>query len=196
MVFVDRFRDWILQLGVTGIVLFVVLYVAVTLVIGPASALTLSAGLAYGVWGFPLVVGSATLAAAVAFLIGRYLARERVTRWINRDARLRVLNETVTAQGWRVVGLMRLSPLIPFSVQNYLFSVTQIPFVPYLLATLIGVMPVTALYVYIGSLGHAVGRGGVLQWVLVIGGLLATLAVALFVGRRAQAALANRVIED
>jgi len=188
---IDQFRGWILDLGLVGVVAFVVIYVIVTVVLGPASALSLTAGLAYGVWGFPLVVFSATLAAAVAFVLGRYVARDRVTRLINRDPRLSSLNKAISDEGWRVVGLMRLSPLIPYGVQNYLFSVTQISFVPFVLATLVGIMPATALYVYIGSLGHAVGRFGGLQWALLVAGLLATLLVAWFVGKRARAALAD-----
>ena len=190
---ITLFRHWILELGFPGIIFFVLLYVLVTALLGPASALTLTAGLAYGAWGFPLVVLSATLAASVAFLLGRYIARERVTRWINRDARLSALNLAVSAQGWRVVGLMRLSPMLPYGVQNYLFSVTRIRFVPYVLATLIGIMPATALYVYIGTLGQAVGTAGRLQWVLVLAGLVATVGVAWFIGKQARALLAERI---
>ncbi len=190
---IAQFRHWILELGTLGIIAFVLLYVLVTTLLGPASALTLTAGLAYGAWGFPLVVVSATLAASVAFLLGRYVARERVTRWINRDARLSALNTAIGAQGWRVVGLMRLSPMLPYGVQNYLFSVTRIRFVPYVLATLIGIMPATALYVYIGTLGQAVGTAGTLQWVLVLAGLVATVAVAWFIGKHARAILAAKI---
>ncbi|ASJ76549.1 TVP38/TMEM64 family protein [Granulosicoccus antarcticus] len=195
---IAQFRLWILGLGMLGIVAFVLLYVLVTALLGPASALTLSAGLAYGAWGFPLVIISATLAACVAFLLGRYVAHERVNQWIARDARLSALNTVISLQGWRVVGLLRLSPILPYGVQNYLFSVTSIRFVPFTLATMIGIMPATALYVYIGSLGQAVGTSGTggLQWVLVLGGLLATIAVAWFVGRQAQVVLAQQVEES
>ncbi len=175
---------------------FVFLYIVITVVLGPASALTLAAGLAYGAWGFPLVVGSATLAAAVAFLLGRYVAQDRVNRWISKNPRLHSLNQAVSDEGWRVVGLMRLSPLIPYGMQNYLFSITQIGFVPFVLATLIGIMPATALYVYIGSLGQGVGKTGALQWVLAIAGLLATLLVAWVIGKRAKAALAVRSLDQ
>lgn len=195
-VWIDGFRVWILQLGVVGLFAFVFLYVVITVVLGPASALTLAAGLAYGAWGFPLVVGSATLAAAAAFLLGRYVAQDRVSRWISKDPRLQSLNDAVTDEGWRVVVLMRLSPLIPYGVQNYLFSVTQVGFVPYVLATLLGIMPATALYVYIGSLGQAVTKTGALQWVLAIAGLLATLLVAWFIGKRAKEALALRSLDE
>jgi len=195
-VWIDAFRGWILQLGAAGLVAFVFLYVVITIVLGPASAMTLTAGLAYGAWGFPLVVCSATLAAAIAFLLGRYVAQDRVNRWISKDPRLQSLNQAVSDEGWRVVGLMRLSPLIPYGVQNYLFSITQIRFLPFVLATLIGIMPATALYVYIGSLGQAVGKAGALQWLLAIAGLLATLLVAWVIGKRAKAALAVRSLDE
>lgn len=193
---VDAFRVWILQLGAAGVVAFVLFYIVITVVLGPASALTLTAGFAYGAWGFPLVVGSATLAAVVAFLLGRYVAQNRVSRWINRDPRLQSLYKAVNDEGWRVVGLMRLSPLIPYGVQNYLFSITEIKFLPFVLGTLVGIMPATALYVYIGSLGQVVGKTGALQWALAMAGLLATILVAWVIGKKAKAALAVRSLED
>ncbi len=186
---IDQMREWILSLGLFGVVIFVLLYVGVTVVLGPASALTLTAGLAYGAWGFPLVVLSATLAAAVAFLLGRYVAHARVNRWISGKPKLLALNKAVSDDGWRVVGLMRLSPVLPYGLQNYLFSVTNVKFIPFVLATLVGIMPASALYVYIGSLGQVIGKAGALQWLLVLAGLAATAVVAWIVGRRATAVL-------
>ncbi|MFK7993187.1 MAG: TVP38/TMEM64 family protein [Granulosicoccus sp.] len=191
---IEQVRLWILSLGWLGVAAFAALYVVVTVVLGPASGLTLMAGLAYGFWGFPLVVISATLAAAVAFLLGRYVAHERVNRWIENKPKLLALNRAVSDEGWRVVGLMRLSPIIPYGLQNYLFSVTHIGFVPFFLATLIGIMPATALYVYIGSLGQAIGHASTLQWVLGFFGLVATALVAWFVGKRATAALERQTV--
>ena len=148
---IEGFQGWISELGALGVAVFVLLYVGVTVVLGPAWALTLVAGLAYGLWGLPLVVGAATLAACVAFLLGRHVARERVTKLVDDDRRLKALNRAVGQEGWKVVGLMRLSPVFPFGLQNYLFGVTDVAFVPYALATMLGILPGTALYVYIGS---------------------------------------------
>jgi uncharacterized membrane protein YdjX (TVP38/TMEM64 family) len=118
---IEHFRLWILDLGLLGVVVFIVAYSAFTVIMAPVSLLSLSAGLAFGVWGFPLVVVSATLAATLAFLFGRYALRDRVSRWINQDRKLLSLNKAVSAEGWRVVGLLRLSPLVPFGMQNYFF---------------------------------------------------------------------------
>jgi len=186
-------RSWILSLGMPGVVIFTVLYVFITLVLGPATGMTLMAGLAYGAWGFPLVVASATLAAAVAFLIGRYVAHERVNLWLEKKPKLLALNRAVSEEGWRVVALLRLSPVIPYGLQNYLFAVTHISFGSYVLATLFGIMPATALYVYLGSLGQAIGTANTLQWILVTAGLAATAMVAWVVGKRASAALDRQI---
>ncbi|MFK7892066.1 MAG: TVP38/TMEM64 family protein [Granulosicoccus sp.] len=193
---VSVFRHWLQSLGYPGVLAFAALYVFVTVVLGPASALTLTAGLVYGFWGLPLVVASATAAAGVAFLLGRYFLSQRVNRWIERNQRLLALNQAVSMEGWKVVMLLRLSPLIPYGLQNYLFSVTRIAFVPYLLATAIGITPATTLYVYIGRLGQSFTGAGYWQWLLVVVGLLATLWVAWVIGRRASAVLQTMTPQD
>jgi len=189
---IEKFRLWILELGLFGVIAFAVIYVLLTVVLGPSSALTFAAGLAYGFWGFPLVVVSATVGAAAAFILGRYVAHRKVLAMVERNPRLNSLHQAISDESWRVVALLRLSPLIPYGVQNYLFSVTNIPFVPYVVATLFGIMPATALYVYIGSLGSAAtGEGGLMKWSLIAAGLVATALVAWLVGKRASEVLAR-----
>ncbi len=188
---IDQLRTWVLSLGILGIVLFVASYVVLTIVLAPVSVLTMTAGLAYGFWGIPLVVVSATLAATCAFLLGRYVARDRVEKWINQDPRLRSLNTVIRDEDWRIVGLMRLSPLIPFGLQNYLFSMSGVRLVPFALATAIGIVPGSALYVYIGILGQTMGdEAGSMKWLFLGVGLITTVFVAWYVGRRASRVLA------
>ena len=182
---IEHFRLWILNLGVFGLGVFVLAYIVLTVMMAPVGLLSLMAGLAYGMWGYPLVLASATLGATLAFVLGRYAFRDRVLRRINKDARLSSLHGAVSAEGWRVVGLMRLSPIVPFSLQNYLFSITDIKLGPYILATAIGIMPGSALYVYIGSVGRGLGHTSSIQWVFVGLSVLATALVAWFVAKRA-----------
>lgn len=192
-----HFRLWILNLGVLGVVIFIVAYSFFTIILAPVSLLTLTAGLAYGGWGFPLVVVSATLAATLAFLLGRYALRDRVMLWIKQDKKLLSLNKAVSAEGWRIVGLLRLSPLVPFGMQNYVFSITEIKLVPFIIASAIGMMPGTALYVYIGALGQALGSASAIQWLFIATGLIATGLVVWFVAKRAKDVLsAERVLEQ
>lgn len=190
---IEQFRLWVVGSGVFGILVYVAAYSVFAVFLAPVSLLTVAAGLAFGFWGLPLVVFSATLAATVSFLLGRYALRDKVLEWISKDVRLLSLNQAVSAEGWRVVGLLRLSPFVPFGMQNYFFSIAEIKLGPYVLASAIGMMPGTALYVYIGALGQAVGRAGLLQWLLIVAGLVATGFTALFLAKRAKALFAAQL---
>jgi len=188
---VGALRAWILELGTTGVLVFFAAYIVFTILMIPVSFLSLSAGLAYGIWGFPLIIISATSAATIAFLLGRHIARDRVARWLNRSPRLTAINKAVSAGGWRVVGLLRMSPLIPFSIQNYLLSVTNIGLLPFIAASALAMMPTSALYIYIGNVGRAAGDAGPVQWFILAVGLVSTLLVVWYVGKRANALLAE-----
>ncbi|MBW3597529.1 MAG: DUF547 domain-containing protein, partial [Planctomycetes bacterium] len=134
--------------------------------------------------------------AAVAFLIARYLARERVRRYLERSPRLAAVDEAIGQKGWKIVALLRLSPAVPFNLQNYLYGVTAVRFWPYVLASWIAMLPGTFLYVYLGSLGAAAAQEGpgasAGQWAMRIVGLLATVAVTVYITRLAQRAIREK----
>jgi uncharacterized membrane protein YdjX (TVP38/TMEM64 family) len=187
-------RHWLLALGPAGVGFFVLAFIAATLILAPDWPLAIVAGLVYGLWGVPVVVAAATVAASLAFLLARYVARDRVRRLLAARPKLAAVDRAVAAQGWKVVLLMRLSPLVPFNLQNYLYGITGIRFAHYVPATMVGIAPATTLYVYFGMLGKAAvegGGGGPLQWALLAMGLVATAAVALLIARKARAALAE-----
>ena len=107
--------------------------------------------------------------------------------------------DAVGARGRRIVALMRLSPVIPFSMINLAMGVTRICLLDFLVANL-AMLPVTVLYVYYGTVAGAVlnvGRGhphgGTLYYAALALGLVATVAVTTVVGRLAAAALAQDV---
>jgi uncharacterized membrane protein YdjX (TVP38/TMEM64 family) len=192
--------DWIAQLGPWAPVLFIVLYVVVTILLMPGSILTLGAGVVFGVVRGSIVVSiAATLGATSAFLIGRYLARDWVARRIAGNEKFAAVDRAVAAEGWKIVGLTRLSPVFPFNLLNYAFSVTQVSLRDYFFASWIGMMPGTVMYVYIGSLAGDVAALGAgertrtsAEWALYVVGLLATVAVTVFVTRVARRALRDR----
>lgn len=187
------FRHWLLALGPVGVGFFALTFILATVILAPDWPLSVVAGLVYGLWGIPVVVAAATVAASLAFLAARHLARDRVRRLIERRPVFAAVDRAVAGEGWRIVLLLRLSPLVPFNLQNYVFGVTGIPFAQYVPATVAGIAPATAVYVYIGMMGKAAaeggGTGGALKWVLLGVGLLATAAGALLVARKAKAAL-------
>jgi len=193
------FRDWMEAAGPLAVIAFIAVYCVTTLVFGPAGLLSISAGLVWGFAGLPIVVVAATVAATLALFVGRYLARDRVRLHVARDRRLGALVGAVSGGGWRIVALIRLSPILPFGVQNYLLAITDIRPLPYALATAVAILPSSALYVYLGRLGQAVGQaapmqeGGAIRWVLLGLGIAATLLTVREVSRRARLALAEAV---
>lgn len=189
-------REWMLDLGWLGVLIFVAVYILGAIIMAPEAVLTVIAGFAYGFWGLPVVLMAATIGAAVAFLIARYLARERVRRFIAGRRRLAAIDRAIGADGWKIVGLLRLSPLVPFNLQNYVFGVTAIPFRHFVAATLIGIVPVTAMYIYVGALGNAVSDGAPINWTFFVAGLVATAIVAVLITAKARASLHNAGMAD
>jgi len=188
-------------LGAWGPVLFVLLYVVVTVVLLPAVVLTLGAGAIFGVaQAFLLVSLGATLGATAAFLTGRYLAREWVAKRMAGSPKLRAIDEAVAREGWKIVLLTRLSPAFPFVLLNYVFGLTRVSLRHYVVASWIGMMPGIMLYTYLGSLAGdvaAAAAGGrtrsVWEWASYALGLVATVVLTLYVTRLARRALGTRI---
>jgi uncharacterized membrane protein YdjX (TVP38/TMEM64 family) len=183
------------SLGPWGPVLFVLLYIVAAVLFVPGSALTLGAGALFGVGlGSVLVSVGATLGATAAFLVGRYLARDWVAKKIEGNAAFAALDRAVASEGWKIVGLTRLSPAFPFTLLNYAFGLTRVSLRDYVLASWIGMMPGTVMYVYLGSLARAAGERSrtPAEWALSGVGLVATIVVTVFVTRLARTALAKR----
>jgi uncharacterized membrane protein YdjX (TVP38/TMEM64 family) len=189
--------DWLGKLGPWGPVIFVGIYVVATVLFIPGSVLTLGAGAVFGVGlGLVCVSISATLGATVAFLVGRYLARDAIARKIEKHEKFAAIDRAVADEGWKIVFLTRLSPVFPFTLLNYAFGLTRVRLSHYVLASWIGMMPGTVMYVYLGSLinvgaGHRQRTTG--EWVLYGVGLLATIAVTIFVTRVARKALQKKI---
>ena len=161
--------------------------------------MTLGAGAVFGVvWGSIYVSIAATLGATCAFLVGRYLARNAVARKIEGNERFAAIDRAVANQGWKIVGLTRLSPVFPFTLLNYAFGITRVKLAHYVLASWIGMMPGTVMYVYLGSLAKAASGERTRttgEWVLYGVGLLATVVVTVFVTRIAKKALATTITQ-
>lgn len=193
----ERALAWVGEIGLVGVAVFVVLYVLATVLFLPGSVLTLGAGAIYGVvWGSLYVSLASTLGATAAFLIGRYLARDAVARKISQNERFAAIDEAVGREGWKIVMLIRLSPAFPFNLLNYAFGLTHVRLSHYVLASWIGMMPGTVMYVYLGSLAKAAASSEgrtTGEWVLYGVGLLATVIVTVFVTRLAKKALARRI---
>lgn len=178
--------------GSFGVILFATMYVAGAMAFVPASAFSLVAGLIYGVWGIPLAWLSMMAVAATSFPLARCLLATHVTRLVDERRFLHTVAEVIDEEGWRMVLLVRVSGIVPFGLQNYIFGVTHIAFVPYLLATSVGVLPSILLYTGAGAFGNAAiegGETGLLRPILLTGVVLAALALVMITGRKVRARL-------
>jgi uncharacterized membrane protein YdjX (TVP38/TMEM64 family) len=184
---------WISGRGATGYLVFYAVYVVASLLFVPGAALTIAAGFLFGLWRGGVTVSlAATTAAALAFLIARHVARGAVEARARKDRRFTAIDKAIGERGWKIVALLRLSPAVPFSLSNYFYGLTAIRFWPYVLTSWLAMLPGTVLYVYLGAAGKAAARGagrsGAENVYLGLG-LLATIAVTVYLTRVARAAL-------
>lgn len=189
-------QAWIDGLGAVGPFALGVIYVAAALLFVPGSLLTLAAGAIYGLaLGTVIASVAATTSAALAFLIARYAARDRVRQLVARSPKLAAVDDAIGAEGWKIVALLRLSPAVPFTLQNYLYGVTAIGFWPAVGASWLAMLPGTFMYVYLGSIGRTAAAGAATspaEWALRAVGLIATIAVTVYVARLARRAIQER----
>jgi uncharacterized membrane protein YdjX (TVP38/TMEM64 family) len=193
--------SWIEGLGVIAPIVFAGVYIVACVFLISGAVLTLGAGAIFGLaWGTLYASVASMLGATAAFLVGRYVARSWVAKKIEGNQTFKAIDEAVADEGWKIVGLTRLSPVFPFVLLNYAFGLTKVKLKDYFFASWIGMLPGTFMYVYIGYLGReAAGATGgstsTLQWVLRIVGFAATILVTVMVTRIARKALSKRIDE-
>jgi uncharacterized membrane protein YdjX (TVP38/TMEM64 family) len=195
MASVTEFVAWVQGAGWIGVVVYMLIYTASTAIGLPATPFSLAAGFLWGtLLGAAVIAPSATLGAVGAFLIGRFLFRNRVQRYVARYAKFDAVNRAIEQGGLGAVVLVRLSPLFPFNALNYGLGLSRLRLRDYALGTLVGISPGCLLFAYVGAglqtfttdVDTGVG-GQALFWT----GLLATFGVVTWVSR-----LARRQLED
>jgi uncharacterized membrane protein YdjX (TVP38/TMEM64 family) len=195
--FLERFAVWVDNLGSLGPFAFIAGYAAATLAFVPGSVLTLAGGAIFGLLnGSIYALTGATLGATLSFLLARYAAREAVERRLEGNPRFQAIDHAVGQRGFKIVLLLRLSPIFPFNLLNYALGLTKVPLKSYLFAS-IGMLPGTVLYTYSGLIIGDVARlaGGtdperdVAYYAVVVLGLLATILVLAAITRTAKQAL-------
>jgi uncharacterized membrane protein YdjX (TVP38/TMEM64 family)/rhodanese-related sulfurtransferase len=173
---VAALEAWVSDAGAAAPLIFLGLYALATVLFLPGAVLTLAGGALFGpLWGTLYSLIGATLGAALAFLMARHLAGD----WVQARAKglLARLIQGVEAEGWRFVAFTRLVPLIPFNLLNYALGLTRIRFLPYVIASLVFMLPGTVAYTYLGFAGReAIAGEGLIRNGLIALALLAALA--------------------
>lgn len=185
--------DFAKRNGALGVIGFAAIYVLATLCLFPCAFLTIAAGMMYGAWGIPLVIVSATIGATIAFLLARYLAFAKVNSLFERKPFTRALKTAIENEGLLFMVLLRVSPLIPFNLNNYLMGAAPVRFTSYLIATIIGTIPGTLLYIYLGTFGRGTVPQPEMKWLILGLGFVATIALGKLALQRTRSILAASV---
>ena len=202
--YLPQFAQWVEGLGIWGPVIFMVVYALGVVLWIPGSVLTLAAGAIFDLLpGTLYVFIAATVGSALAFLVARYVARGAMEQRLARSDRFAAVDRAIGDQGLKIVFLLRLSPVFPFTPMNYLLGLTRVKFRDYVLAS-VGMIPGTLLYVYYGKIagdvvqvaGGVAPQRGPAEWALLAVGLAATIGVTLVITRAARRALAGEIEQE
>ncbi len=200
------FGAWIAGLGAVGLVLYAAAHAGVTVLMLPAVLMTIGAGFLFGPYvGFLVALAGGIVGSTAAFLIARYVARDRVAASAARDPRFAALDRAIGEKGWRIVFLLRMSAVVPFVLSNYVYGLTAIRFGSYVLASAIGLIPLTVLWVGLGAAARRAGQSELAAeaaplpeaWTIAVvaAGLLITAGVTIYVAKLTRGILRNETTE-
>jgi uncharacterized membrane protein YdjX (TVP38/TMEM64 family) len=187
-------------------VLYAAAHAGVTVLMLPAVLMTIGAGFLFGPYvGSLVALAGATVGATAAFLIARYVARDRVAASAASDPRFAALDRAIGEKGWRIVFLLRMSAVVPFVLSNYVYGLTAIRFGSYVLATALGMIPLTVLWVALGVVARRAGQSELAAetsplpdaWAIAVlaAGILITAGVTVYVAKLTRGILRKEPIE-
>jgi uncharacterized membrane protein YdjX (TVP38/TMEM64 family) len=198
-----EFAGWVKSLGLWGPAAFVAGYGVAAVVLAPAFLLTITAGAIWGFMGVLYVMIGATLGAVLAFFTSRYFVRQLVEHYVARHPKLAAIDRAVETEGFRLILLLRLSPVVSYVLVNYILGISRVRFRDYLAGS-IGMLPTVVAYVYAGKVagdvvlltgGSATPRG-TLWYVAIALGLAATVVATALITRAARKAIENVNLES
>src|SRR5207245_9248410 len=153
--FIETSQQRVMSWGAWGAICYPLLFAACNILLLPGGVLAVGGGFFFGLWwGFLIVFAGNLLGAAISFALSRWVARRWFRRRLSQNATLRALGPALERESWKIILLSQLHPLFPTSLLNYLYGLTRIRFVTYMLWASIGRMPGLFLYAYVGTLGQ------------------------------------------
>ena len=203
----EAFLDWVEQNVAVGAVTFAAVYAVCTVLFIPGSLLTLGAGYVFAravgqgagiALGVLVVWAGANVGAAAAFLLGRYVLRDAAGAWYRKFRVMEAVDSAVAEQGLKIVTLLRLSPVVPFTLFNYIMGLTSVGFREYIVGTVVGIVPGTTAFVFIGTTLQSIGgdesseeeeedsSAATVRLVILIVGAVATLVAVVVISKFAK----------
>ena len=185
-------------------IVYLATYIIATVLVVPVSILMLTAGYLFGLpLGVILASVGTVLGASGALLVGRFFVREWVAKRIADLPRFRALDQATRHEGFLIVFLTRLSPLFPFNLINYGLALTSVRFRDYFFASWLGMLPVTIVYTYVGSVAKNLTeltggglQGGAFSPTLVLAGLAASVVLTVLITRKATRTLSQHLARE
>jgi uncharacterized membrane protein YdjX (TVP38/TMEM64 family) len=190
-------REQIRAMGWLAPAAYVLLYIAFTVFLIPPTVLSFLSGSLFG-WsgGVALTLLGGNSGALVSFLLARTVMRKRVEEWAGTHPRFAAVDKAIAENGFKIVLLMRFSPLFPFAMTNYLLGVTRLPVWKYVLATLLGMPPITCIVVYLGTLpAEVAAEWDNNRWILWLLGVVTALAAGALLTIHARKAMDSNTVE-
>ena len=193
---VTELNEYIGRLGWLGPFIYILIYIAATVLMIPGSALTLASGAIFGpIVGTMVTVVGSNIGANIAFVLSRTILRERVLRWVEDYPGFIGVSDAVGQGGIKIILLLRLSPVLPFTVINYLLGLTSITHWKYFWGTIIGMLPGTIAFVYFGSLpkllSSADPKANALKLLIQTVGVIATVLAVILITKVSKTSLAR-----
>lgn len=190
--------DKVAELGPLGPLYFFAIYVIAEVLSLPAAPLTLSAGYLFGLQtGCAIVIAAGFTAACIGFLLARTLLAPQVSKMAAENEMFQNINKAIEREGFTIILLLRLSPLLPFALSNYVFGTTKVPFKDFALATAIGFTPGATALVYLSTQARELATEGATQpWYVYAAGVAFTFGLLKVVTDVASKAVDNAIEAD
>jgi uncharacterized membrane protein YdjX (TVP38/TMEM64 family) len=146
----ESIRTWVLSFGWIAPVLYIAMYIARPFILFPASILSMAGGLAFGTWfGMLYTLVGAVTGAVLSFLVARKIGGGFFRG--KEDPRLSKIEKAMERRGFMMVLLLRIAPFVPFDLVSYAAGVARVPLRAFLPATVIGTLPGTFAYNFLGA---------------------------------------------
>ena len=192
----DQGMLWVEQSGWVGWIWFIILYTLSCVLFLPGSVLSFGAGAVYGFWAGTLLVSLGSVAGALAnFVSTRYLLRGWMARKFSKSRKFQALDHAAAMDGWKLVMLTRISPILPHSLVSCAFGLSRISFWRYMFASWVGFLPISAAYAYGGAEIGRAAKGGLHQgpwaWVAYAVELAITVLITIWITHVSRNALRN-----
>ena len=147
----DRLRELIAGYGALAPAIYILIYALAPVLLLPGLPITIAGGILFGpFWGVVYTIAGSTIGASLAFLVARYVARDWVAARLT-GPKWEKLDSEVAQHGWKVVAFTRLIPAFPFNLLNYAFGLTKVPFVHYVVASFVCMLPACIAFIVFSS---------------------------------------------